>query len=361
MAWTIYDEKKEVFKTSQQYMERFRDVCKKIEEKSNGSDSVPNIGVTYNNKLIYLDNLFSSKGLSFYNSPIKNVIIRYLTSKLGDALDLLSSYASLFEQSSGSILMPWKVTRTIDTARDILKKYEELDDELFDFSIEKDIQKAVDYDIDLWNKIGNDGGYNLYEDSTDSIEEAYNSELSRLGINVKINIPSSLSKCSEPIKNSSDSKNASYDLLQLANSKILEVEMDLASQYSDMSHVYWALKSRILDYAKEAADAHSNGDEKSYLDIVGKLRSFDYRKEMRSSVGRYVSYWADVNSFHNVDSWTGFKEELISLGLSELIPEIEQDLGNGLYADYVKKRNSDYFAYNSEVEKTVQTEGTAIQ
>lgn len=153
---------------------------------------VPNIAITYNNKVVEIIALYRRNNKSFYSSELRRVILRYLETKIMAGVGVLSSLMSFCLINKDKELTPEEAFILRQRILEFFSMYKACDDSLFDFDLEKEINKAIEYDICSSRKIGEEGGYDLYAEAIDEIINKYNEELKSIGINQRYTIPDEL-------------------------------------------------------------------------------------------------------------------------------------------------------------------------
>lgn len=317
----------------EEIIERINSIIRTLKNNSLNYVSIPNIGITYNNKLVEIIHVYKRNGLDVSNSSLILVISRYLQEILEEALKCIDSYVKVIEKRTDNYDFNQQAMSIVDEAEKFLKVYRELDQKIFYFSIEKDIVLAVQSDIEFFKKVGNDGGYDLYQNDSGVIDN-YNSELSTLGFTntiPQIDVSSEVhSEITEDNLQSSTS-----DIKKIAFQKMEEVKF----HYKSTPIIASALESQIIDYLDEVSNFYKKGDKENYEALCSKIINFNASDEIRESVGKYVAYWSGANSFHNNNEFAKVKEELEQLGLSNSILEIEHDIQSNKYQEYIKYRN----------------------
>ena len=186
IGWNDEKEKKLLFDKVQTIMDKIGDITLEIQKNTNGKVKLGNIGITFNNKIIEILQTYSENNVTFYNSKLKNVIIFYLENIMLEALKELQSYLDLFNVKVKKFGTKKQVQSIIEQSKPILSKYTDLRQRLFDFSIDKDIIRAVLKHIEFNKENALDGGFDCYINNPENIIQDYNKELQALGINTEI-------------------------------------------------------------------------------------------------------------------------------------------------------------------------------
>ena len=103
-----------------------------------------------------------------------------------EALKELQSYLDLFNVKVKKFGTKKQAQSIIEQSKPILSKYTDLRQRLFDFSIDKDIIRAVLKHIEFNKENALNGGFDCYINNPESIIQDYNKELQALGINTEI-------------------------------------------------------------------------------------------------------------------------------------------------------------------------------
>lgn len=186
IGWDDEKEKQLLFDKVQTIMDKIGNITLEIQKNTNGKVKLGNIGITFNNKIIEILQIYSKNNVTFYNSKLKNVIIFYLEDIMLEALKELQSYLDLFNVKVKKFGTKKQAQSIIEQSKPILSKYTDLRQKLFDFNIDKDIIQAVLKHIEFNKENALDGGFDYYINNPESIIKDYNMELQALGINAEI-------------------------------------------------------------------------------------------------------------------------------------------------------------------------------
>ena len=96
IGWDDEKEKQLLFDKVQTIMDKIGNITLEIQKNTNGKVKLGNIGITFNNKIIEILQIYSKNNVTFYNSKLKNVIMFYLENIMLEALKELQSYLDLF-------------------------------------------------------------------------------------------------------------------------------------------------------------------------------------------------------------------------------------------------------------------------
>ena len=141
---------------------------------------LPNIGITYNNKVIELYHNFKNKNISIFDYKIIEVVLTYFELLKEASRNVLSIFLNNIYNNLGIKKILFKKDPLDNASAVYLLAYLELDKLIFNFDIKEDIIEAVKLDI-LKSKENNE-----YEIDFNEIIDEYNDELKELGIDVLI-------------------------------------------------------------------------------------------------------------------------------------------------------------------------------
>ncbi|MCM1053627.1 MAG: hypothetical protein NC483_06620 [Ruminococcus sp.] len=309
-------------------------IIKNIEQSSKGTIALPNIGITYNNKLVNIIQIYKRKGLNANKSSLCLAIQRFLIDLLTEGIKYIESYVEVISKRTNEPNFEQQANSIVEETQKFLKAYKRIDQKIFDFDISKDILQVLQKDIAFFKENGQKGGYDLYQ-SDNSVITNYNQELQTLGYNPIS--PSILSE-NNPTKsetNESSPRQDTVDIKKLVYQRIEQIKIEFKST----PVIAAALESQLIDYLDEAANFYSQGDMYNYESCYKHINQFNPNEEITQSVSKYIAYWAAANSFHNYNEFDKVKKELIALGLGNAIPEIEQNINSNKYQDYIDYRN----------------------
>ncbi|HIT22456.1 MAG TPA: hypothetical protein IAB56_05800 [Candidatus Scybalousia intestinigallinarum] len=157
-----------------------------INRNTNGEDDIENIGIIFNNKMIEIYQIYARNNVSYVQSGLKSVILSYLTDIVLDATNKLQEYTDIYNVDIDKINTKEEAPKIIAQARTKLQEYKKLTDKVFEFDINRDIVDAVEKDIERWQEIGREGGYDVYLENPTEVIEHYNQELESLGMTTRI-------------------------------------------------------------------------------------------------------------------------------------------------------------------------------
>lgn len=247
-----------------------------------------NIGITINNKLVEIIQLYRRKKLTIEGSPLFfNLIVPYFISIFEEAIRLFQEYINMTVEANTYYINYEKKDFCLKRARASLDAYRRLDDKVFDFSLSQDIDEALNVVAKEHQAIGLKGGYDLYKDITNK----QNQELKSLGIDKTL-------------------INPNLNIEEFAKINLEQIKFEL----KDKPLIVTCLELLLSNYVTLA----NNGDGDAYTSII----NFDYRKEIVNAILEFLSF----DNSHGRDEWLEIKRELRSLEMEDLIPFIESEL-----------------------------------
>lgn len=150
---------------------------------------IPNIGITYNNKLVEIVQAFKNHGVALDENLLLIVIKNYLLSKVNEASLIFISYVQTFYGKSN---LNFLKKAALVQRKKLADRFKALDDEIYNFSLEKDIVAVIIADIKSDLEKEKIDGLNKYNEMANSIIRDYKSTLEQLGVSQVIldSIPS---------------------------------------------------------------------------------------------------------------------------------------------------------------------------
>ena len=193
----IDEEKLQIKKEREKYfnerLELVDKMSKLIQELSSNMKSdvkIQNIGITLNNKIVELIHIFSKKNKEIVRSKLFDIINNYFIRTYSEArtvLDITSSVVNLAHVDPSRNIDKNKLSSLINEQLDL---YKDLDDNIFNFSIENNIKDAFDSEQQYWKRIEADGGFSEDTMNKDKVVTGLNNELKELGYNIVLSLNS---------------------------------------------------------------------------------------------------------------------------------------------------------------------------
>ena len=176
MALSEEQEKKKLFDNTYFLIEKFTEMLTQIDKKIPFAKGLPNIIITYNNKLVELISLYRQKNMSFYTSKLKPIITVYFSKFISDAASILGELVNTYSLYIRiNKFHPIKKEETKQKIYEIINIYKELDNKIFNFDFENDIIEVIKRDMEHFKAD--------YQLNHEEIIANYNEELHLLGIN----------------------------------------------------------------------------------------------------------------------------------------------------------------------------------
>lgn len=111
---------------------------------------VPNIGITLSNKLNFLSKEYNEHNLDFYHSHLFYPIMTSLSEFIKAALDTLEEFQSNNHKINKRIFFSKrKVINNLQNLKPFLEKYNDIDNQLYHFSLKKNLITSILYDMFL--------------------------------------------------------------------------------------------------------------------------------------------------------------------------------------------------------------------
>ena len=315
-----------------------------IEQLKNilGDDiNLPNIGITYNNKLVEIFNIFNNNNVEFEQSELRIIIYHQLTSIIDDSISYLSNYVTSIEkiinlknkipnkESFVNKLLFKNIYNEIDeliiTCEELLNLYQEKDNELFHYDLGKDIRNYIINHPEV-----------LYEiDSSMSKEEIiHNCNIDLRSLGLKEQIELSNIEVDSYLDKYTNSINTDFDIYDLISNLIDKIK----EEYQDYPFVKHSIEEYLLDYLEDAITAYKNGDWEIYDLIKEKILSFDIDTYIVEIIGKRIGFCQYLDSKELELDNTDYKSELQQLNYQSIIPIIEEEANNKKYYEYGKRQ-----------------------
>lgn len=287
------------------YAESWIQTCDLIQNKIPKSKRfhLPNIGVTYRDKLEEITQLYQEKGLSFYTSSLSILIRRYLEHFVEGALHHLQQGVTCIEYASIQQLILPNQKPTVRKQERWLKRYHELNQQIDSFDLEMNWKDLIAYDLELWNQLEKKGSPNLYREMGFSTLYSYNQELRQLGYGI-----------------------CSYTFLgtQYYRDNLARMNLQIQTQiYFQLHHqpiLAAALHAKRSERIMQAMIANQNQDYKLVNELIENLLAFHIEKEIVESVEHYRSNNCSTITMEAV------KAELVQIQQENLIFQIEKGI-----------------------------------
>ena len=325
-------------------MESTYDILKEIKKVLPDNIKLYNIAITYSNKIVEIGQIFkksSSNNIFIYS--LYGMIINYLNDYFEMGIKSLGKYSSYLVDSSKTLSL------NMIEESEFLKKYQEVEKKIEDFSIEKDIVSVYEYykEKDKSNK--NDFMSNMYIDK-------YNNEIEKMGFDVKIpnddgygsvdfvdenKIKKSMDFVETiPYKQYDEFTNSFSDEQEKLPKYYAKNKAAIDEKFNGSNIVGWALDEQLLFYFVAATRLDMAKSIEEHNLYVNKLKNFDFEEELVDSIGRHIAYWGDGKQGNELPK---LKEDLYKMGRESLYDQIVTNVENHKYDDYVNWKKKEIF------------------
>ena len=165
-----------------QFIEEIRTVITIIKDSTNGEINLPNIGITVNNKFVELVATYRNNHMCFYSADLRFMLSNYLLGLLDQGIAYLNSYADILNDVRKNDYTKEQINKLREEVEKCIQVYRAIDDKVFEFKFERDIQECLNIDVEYYKEIEEIGGYNLYKEEGSETLKRYNEELRKFGI-----------------------------------------------------------------------------------------------------------------------------------------------------------------------------------
>ena len=298
---------------------------------------IENIAITYNNKMVEISQLYKNRNVAIDDSELKLVIMYYLEKKLKEAFDciaeltdVLKNISSLNKKIYGNSGYLIQKAREFSSRKEmellkskeekIVNKYNEIDKEIFQFDIGKEILKIYETEKDFFDRV--EKIVNRYNDGEHRFINNCNIDLKDLGYNVQI-----------PCENQTKEKvitlfNIDDDISDIMFQKIEKIR----EKYKDYQAIETTLESHLIIIYSKATLELQDGEYEKYQNTIKDIIEFDDEKDLEKCVGEYLELSIDDPEENEKEDWNIIKDELNKLHKEDIIDTIEKDTKNRKYS-----------------------------
>ena len=273
-----------------------------------------NIGVTYNNKIVELYHLYESKGLDFADSDLVPVILSYFRALLDDVtyyLDLLDKEIVRFKRLTITPKVFFKrfLEPHIALIDGLLVEFANIDNEIANFSIEKEFKELLETEkdyIQAREEYGNPD--HKYPDAV--LHNCY-AEYGMLGYGPDVGKRYILM-----------SAEREFIYKRLIFYWLDEMKKKIKVKYQNFPYTQTILINRLNEIDSLMNDAISHGSIEKAEVVLIKTQDFDELDGIVDEFCRMIAYYKlewDLESF---------KKELIGLGIVSKYDELVQKLNS---------------------------------
>ena len=175
-----------MFEFRSQLIEDFSEKIKLAKLATGDIYAIPNIAITFNNKIVELYHIFERKNKEALESKLFSLIYNHLLISVFK-LDMIFKDMLLYvRKSSADPDIESKADELFNTMKGFIDEYKKLDDSVFYFDIEKNIMDAYNTEVQRQKEIQEDGGLTDFILNRESVINTYNEELKEMGYKVQI-------------------------------------------------------------------------------------------------------------------------------------------------------------------------------
>lgn len=330
---------KKLFKQNQILIEKIQTIV-------DSDVDIPNIGITFNNKLVEIFSIFSEKNISFYHSELRVLIDSILMKKIEEALNILKDYIYSIEKimnlkkkysNKSSLFQKFlhnDIYEEIDQlsimASELLDLYRGKDDEIFNFDIGITIPNMIVVHPEMIKELLEQIDYSLSEEQ---VLHNCNIDLKKLGFSN----PIETEKYKEDYSNSNkyiNSINMNFIIYDLVMEKVEYYK----KKYQDYPFIKYAIEETLLDYLEDGMKAFRESNWKSYQLIEKEINYFHVDESLLEIIGKRIGFIQYLDTMgYELDDYN-YQQELKDLGFRNMIPIIEKEAKERKYYNYGKKQ-----------------------
>ena len=307
---------------------------------------IPNIGITFNNKLVEIFSIFSNQKVSFDQSELRVIIYSQLTKMIDESLNYLKQYILCIEKIIntrnkipanesifGRILFA-QFHEEIDDlflqCEEFLNFYQKIDDNLFHYDIGKDIPNYVLNHPEVLDEILDEINHSL---TKEEVLHNCNIDLRELGYEEKIELDDYIDD-DILLDKYFNSINLNFDIYEIVSKKIEEYKV----QFQNFPFVRHAVEEYLLDDLELSIDAYKDNNWDVFLAIRDKVMDFSLEENLIEIIGKRIGFYQYINSIDLDLDYYDYQQELKELGYEELLPIIQEEAKEKKYFQYGKNQ-----------------------
>ena len=340
----LLEQAKELFTENQVLIDQLNELL--------GKDiNIPNISITFNNKLVEIMNIFKNHDVDFDHSELRIIIYYELVDILYNSLELLKKYILSLEKIFNikrkltgkrnfiNKILHSELYEEIDKlvlfCEELISMYKDKDSELFNYTIEERVPAYVLNHPEAIDNILEDINYSL---SKEQIIHNCNVDLKKLGCDEMIDNNDSYIDYSKQDKYV-NSINLDFDIYDIVTEKI-----DLFNQqFQNYPFIKHSIDEFLLDYLERAIEFYKDCDWGSYLLIRNKVNNFNFEDCLEEVIGKRIGFCQYIQSIDMDLDHFDYRNELISLGYQDRLIKIEDEANNRKYFQYGKDQYEKLF------------------
>lgn len=186
MEINIIEERKKMLSNRLEIIESFRDKNKHIIKATNNMYDVPNVGITFNNKIVEIINIYKRGNKEIVTSKLFSLLYNHLYSETEKANKVVSKILDFIRSNLHNPNINEEIDDILKNIRDMLKRYKEIDDYIFKFDIKNNLMDAYQTQLDRNKEIEEDGGFSDFILHKSDFINQYNNDLKDLGYDIVI-------------------------------------------------------------------------------------------------------------------------------------------------------------------------------
>lgn len=297
-----------------------------------------NIAITYNNKLVELFQLYKRKNVLLSDSCLKYAFINYFVELVAKATACTEKYLALIAKINEVIsninkknplfrrraLMKNKelLLQLIGEVEKTLDEYNNCDQKLFCFNLEKDILKLYEAERELFETLSE----GTTPTEPDLFIQSCNEELTDLGIEQKIG----------KFKEDEYLEMKKLPTIEELRKILYQTINSVQEKYEKFPIVTWTILNRISDNFELIKRAYATKNYELYKKVSDRITGFNYL-DLSTWI---VDIVGETLSFYGIsyEELGMLKNELKLLGFEDKWPEIERNIAEEKYDEYVKEQ-----------------------
>ena len=310
--------KKAFFSDCRNIVNNWSDICEKINNKYIVTqEKVPNVGITYNNKLLEIYNKLKNnakkKDVNFTTLLIP--IIRYLHEILTLSKLCLYGYVEVVSQIAES--KKQDIVPFINEVEDIIKKCNELNNEIYSFNIDKHMSLVLEQYVNNYSS-SQYSNYSIYNQMCGLLVNIYNNQLNTVNFNYSLPVNDN----SEVRVNANNSDGFEVGDLEALVSNTLKLIFD---NHWNLPMVEALIEYRVRIKLNKAYLFYDLHDVNSYNKTVDEICNMDIKKEI---VDGFLDDIMSHEYIYDEERLNELERELNVLGLDDSFIKIKNGCGD---------------------------------
>ena len=328
------------FNDTKKMINNMDSLISKLKTIRNNDTNIPNIAITYNNKLVELLHIYKDNNVKFNGSELILLIHYHLLNIINESMFIIFEYIKIYKDigkyaiklKKSNLLhrreYREKILELLNQSNKLLEIIIDKDNEIFHFDIEKYIDYLNSNHSELEELLKKAGDKTTIDDIIDNC----NIDILALGYKKTIKNVNRNPQLNEKHKNKI---NVNFDIDIIATDKLTEI----MSRYDNYLNISEALETLLFDYLGEAVDAYYKGDYDLFIKIKNKIKNINIKEDLIEGIGKLLATTKVIDEEDGKRHLIEIKKELISLNLLNLYPIIEKDYINDKYIDYINTKN----------------------